>query len=377
MILDNLRFKTRDGTAKISCDVDGQELYYSFPSEFAEYVTYSFDCFVLSLLPVALRLGEDMIVKGTMSEELWNNLQYQIIPMTPIFVPKTKIAKVIPNELSSQRLPSEEAVGCALSCGVDSLATFEQRYFSDECSNSYKITHATNFCVGATGAGEVGQTRFYKKLEIIKEYLSHTDLKFLPVLSNLTDFHRRRFNSKFTATYSYRNLAVPLLFPRLFSKFYCSSGFTYEQSWLDHSVYDLALADPYLVPLMSTENVKSILACSSLSRPEKTLLISKNSLSHKYIDVCTYTGKRATTTRNCSFCEKCLRTLVTLDFYGKLEDFKSSFDMPTYFKNKQKYVKNLNKDKHFDLEILNLYHSMANSKKSSHRSLIKGDNNQD
>ena len=352
MILDNLQVIKGTVQTRVSCDVDGKELYYSFPSEFAEYVTDSFDCFVLSLLPAALRLGEDMIVKGTMSEELWHNLQYQIIPMTPIFVPQTKIAKVVPDKLSSQRLSSDEAVGCALSCGVDSLATFEQYYFNDECSNSYKITHATNFCVGAAGDGSQGHHLFYKRLDTIKKYLSHTDLKLLPVLSNLTDFHNK-VGSLFTATYSYRNLAVPMLFPRLFAKFYCSSGFTYEQSWFDHSVYDLALSDPYLVPLMSTENIKSILTCSSLSRPEKTLLISKNALSHQYIDVCT-SGEHGRSVRNCSSCEKCLRTLVTLDFYGKLEYFKSSFDMPTYLNNKKQYIKNLNKSKHFDLEIINL-----------------------
>jgi hypothetical protein len=153
-------------------------------------------------------------------------------------------------------------------------------------------------------------------------------------------------------------MAVPMLFPKLFSKFYCASGFSYEQSWFDHDVYDLALSDPMLIPTMATENIESILACAQYSRPEKVLRISKNPLTQKFIDVCVSPSRSwAGEKRNCSSCEKCLRTLVTLDFYGMLPDFEPSFDLDVYKKHKGRYLKGLKNTKHFDLEIINLYNS--------------------
>ena len=113
-----------------------------------------------------------------------------------------------------------------------------------------------------------------------------------------------------------------------------------------------------MIPMMSTENVESILACAKYSRPEKLLRIIKNPLAQKFLDVCiSSTGSYAGKKRNCSKCDKCLRTLVTLDFYGCLQDFEESFDLEVYANHKDHYLKNLKKDKPFDIEIKNLYRS--------------------
>ena len=89
-------------------------------------------------------------------------------------------------------------------------------------------------------------------------------------------------------------------------------------------------------------------------RIEKTKALSENNLAHKYLHPC-FTKEKY----NCSkpVCLKCLRALLTLDYYGKLGSFKHVFDIEKYKNNKQEYLISLisKKDHEYLKQLYELY----------------------
>ena len=98
---------------------------------------------------------------------------------------------------------------------------------------------------------------------------------------------------------------------------------------------------------------------SSPSGSLSTLKISSNPLSYKYLDVCINGSfvEKTNTFLNCSTCSKCMRTLITLDYYKKLENFKNIFDLNKYYNKKDHFIKNLDKKDPLQREIIELYAS--------------------
>jgi hypothetical protein len=52
-----------------------EKLWYSVDRKYGQYLTSEkVDAFVVGILPLAMELGEDITVKGTISEKLYHNL---------------------------------------------------------------------------------------------------------------------------------------------------------------------------------------------------------------------------------------------------------------------------------------------------------------
>ena len=62
-------------------------------------------------------------------------------------------------------------------------------------------------------------------------------------------------------------------------------------------------------------------------RSMKTRLVADYAPAAKYLNVC---YGHDTLDTNCSVCPKCVRTLLTLDILGKLEEFGGVFDLARY-----------------------------------------------
>ena len=70
-----------------------------------------------------------------------------------------------------------------------------------------------------------------------------------------------------------------------------------------------------------------------MSRIEKVRLISDFEQSYDWLLVCWLQIP------NCGKCGKCIRTMLELDFVGKLERYRTCFDLDEYFKNRDKYLR--------------------------------------
>jgi len=119
----------------------------------------------------------------------------------------------------------------------------------------------------------------------------------------------------------------------------------------------MCTTEPFLLPLLSTENTELIIHGCQYSRPEKTVIVSKNPLTHKFLDICIndeHLLRSNSKILNCSKCFKCLRTMVTLEHFNLLDLYTDVFDLGIYRSNKDDYISNLNENDPMEREILEI-----------------------
>lgn len=335
IIKDRTVTKANDLT-KISFTIEADdlpsELWFSLPSEFDDLISESYDAALLALLLPAMKRGQDIHVEGTISGKLWHNLMlsYQLI----IYQMLPALQKV---NISALTLGNEEhnrsGVLAGFSGGIDSYSVLHDYHFEDIPSH-LKLTHLTFNNVGSHGKKD-NENLFNIRFNRVQAIAKKLGLPLIKLNSNMSDFYGSglRFNS----TDTIRNTAVALLLQKGISSFMCASSYTYDTLYVGKSKF-MAYHDALSLPLLSTESINTFAVGNEYTRVEKTLQLPKLDITHTSLDVCT-SSKHLGPPINCSECRKCNITLVTLDIAGKLEEYASCFDLDTYKKGKQKYLR--------------------------------------
>ena len=329
MIIKNLKINKNTTTFLIN----NEEIYLNYSIEYEKYISSNYDGPLILALPIAMRNNENLIVKGKVSYRLFHNVTHYLMKIINIMIPECKPINIEVDDFSYSKEYNNVGVGCGLSCGIDSLCCLQDYYFDIE-DNPYKLTHVTNFHAGASESSVV----FNKRLSNAELYCQETTLNMLKVVTNFTCIN----NFGHQKIHVIRNLSIPLFFQKLFCKYYYSSAYSYIDSEIKQNSYDFAYGDPIVIPLLSTENIEFISHGCQYTRPQKTLKVSENSLSYKYLDVCVNGNfvNNSNTFLNCSTCWKCLRTLTTLDYYKKLHHYKNVFELKKYYEVKDNFFTN-------------------------------------
>jgi hypothetical protein len=129
-----------------------------------------------------------------------------------------------------------------------------------------------------------------------------------------------------------RSAAIPLLLQRGARTFYLASGHTWREIGVS-SFRDMSRMDPILLPGLGTERVELKSVGTEWTRVEKTRRIAGLGVVQRHLDVCIMEGGRG-----CSRCEKCMRTMLTLELLGHLEDFGGRFDLEEYHRNRIRFL---------------------------------------
>lgn len=105
----------------------------------------------------------------------------------------------------------------------------------------------------------------------------------------------------------------------------------------------------YLVSqLLSSPSTNITITYPIQTRTEKTKVLLNNTLSYKYLNVCwgylrvnkgdTAMAKVKEKYINCCRCDKCLRTMLTIDIMGYKDKYRGIFDVKHYEMEKPKYI---------------------------------------
>ena len=86
-------------------------------------------------------------------------------------------------------------------------------------------------------------------------------------------------------------------------------------------------ADPYIMPLLSPENLEIVCDGAQYKRSEKTQRIVNNKLAQTHLNVCVNSSNEHVSATNCGICTKCLRTMMALDSIDQLDQFRTVFDI--------------------------------------------------
>lgn len=325
-------------TAEVSVNNEVKELWIEFDEKYSKYIVKDrADAFVVALLPYAFRNKKDIICNSTVSEELLHNLRNQLIPA--ISKGSSKFYKTrVSADINKKVITNTEAVGATLTLDADGLHILS-RYLEPEYPNM-KITH---LCVNEfdindiedvekNGFNSSNNPQILKALELANEL----DLSCIHVKSNLLT----EFDINYKLDHLYCELFPVFALQRLFKIYFCGSGgWDYHSfSLLNSYKRDAASYGLLLESAFSRSNFRLYLDGGDKDNLEKFEDVMHFAQSHRYLHSCDKNEGK-----NCGICNKCVRTLLTLDAMERVDYFSQVYDADYYKKNRQAYISYLEK----------------------------------
>lgn len=325
------------------------ELWFSVEKEYAPYLCTEYsDAFLLLALPIALASGQDIEVEGGISRKLLFNINNTLLPLF-------REVMGAPREISIKATPEDKVlyhasgVGCGCSLGVDSMTAF-LKHFGPDTPSDYRVTHLALFNCGQLGDYELeaAERNLYKAVEKIQPFADEVGLPLVTINSNL-NYYYKDWNVNLLHTFVLRTCACALALQKLFGKYLYATGYSIKNiCW---STHDAVHMEATYVPLFSTVNTELILPAPMLTRMEKTDFIRRSPLTQRYLDVCwadQFANRpfrkrlylEGKTTLNCGWCDKCMRTLLTLEILqdGDLSMYGGIFNLEQYRKHRNSFI---------------------------------------
>jgi hypothetical protein len=293
-------------------------LFFEVPGAYHRYVTSRADPFAVALLPLAMHLGEDLQIEGELSSRLAAGMrEYQRVQAAW----KPRLFKEV--EVSCGRLVErrreacEGAVGAAFSGGVDSFYTLWTHLAANEPYPPFRLTHCLmingfDFDTDLSDTGHfLGLQRLYEPM------MARLGLELVVVRTNLRQFlGKDAYGQSFAAFLT----AAALAFGRLFSRFFIPAGAKVTAMGMYPDGSHLMLDH-----LLATETIETIHDAAHVSRLEKVLLLANWPETYDRLRVCiqrTGVRREGSAVANCGRCEKCIRTMVTLEVAGALPRYE-------------------------------------------------------
>jgi hypothetical protein len=308
-----------------------QSLWFSVPDEYAAWLCASrLDAFLVAMLYPAMMYGEDLILEGPVSQTLLFNVRNFVIPLLRTYCDDLQAISVTATSTDDTHLGGA-GVGTGFSAGVDSFSVIQDRYF-EEHSPAFRINTLTLFNCGSHGSH--GQNDFLRsaqlfrqRYDLLRAFPDEVGLPFVPVDSNVHEFHLWGHQR----THSLTSMSCVLALQSHFRLYYYASCQDYRE-WLDNASryknFDVSeYCDPALLPLLSTESCRLLGDGVQYKRTEKTARIMSLEPTRRFLNVC---ANNTHSPENCSICNKCCRTLMTLDSLGVTGEFGQVFDIPRY-----------------------------------------------
>lgn len=334
ILSDVKKEKNIQGGVRLSCEieVDGKKntVWYEVEEEYGEYLSDDrCDAFFVAALPWALKYGHDIVLSANVTQELYNKVVSLLVPILVKKCDGYKKEITIQKDSCSNGLSSVgcgSAVGMGISCGVDSFYTYY--YAKENCTQDYQITHLTYFNVGSHRDefhGEEAQALFTARQINSKAFAKEEGKKFVIVNSNIGDV----FAMPHIESHSFRNVSAVLVLQKLFRVYYYSAGVSWEDFEFTSAP---AHYDIYLLSMLSIANCSFYSIGGESSRLDKVKRITEYSATHEHLDVC------LSQANNCSSCEKCIRTLLSLWVLEKENLYRNVFDLEMFYSNLEQYI---------------------------------------
>lgn len=321
---------------KIKIDDKEDTLWIEVNEGYEKYLTFErADAFVVGILNWAMRKGHDIYTENPISETLYYQLTRYLIPTLSKWGKNLYETKLICS-IDSSLINNAGGIGTGITGGVDSLYTIMTNE-SDKFP-LHKITHLTFFNVGSHGKGEKAKRLYADRLDQAKRFCEENCYPLVEVNSNLQEVIKQEHF--LTATYS-ATFAI-LSLQKLWKLYYlASAGNDFDVFRLkDNDLHCCEDYELFSLPLLSTDNLRIESSGAGVTRQNKIKELVKYEPSYKYLNVCTDTGK------NCSRCEKCIRTMIGLDATGELDKYSEVFDID-FYKNNKDYCYKIFLEKYF------------------------------
>ena len=314
-------------TAKTGLDRP-KALYFSTLSTGPGSFSIRADAFVTGLLPMAMMLGESVDVDAPVSTRLAHGLEhYQDILTTwwPHFFQRVDIRYSNLAERPDELRPS--GVGCCFSGGVDSFQTVLDLRMPAVRFPEFAITHALmiNGFDQVMDLNHQGDSQ--KMNEVYARALAQWDIELIMIDTNLKLFKESVMNkTHLWATFGGSLAACAHALGSVFGRFNLPSHATYE-----HADLEPVGSHPILDPLLSTDQLQVMHTGARWSRARKLEALIDQPVFRDNVRVCFRNPEfdvDSGAVINCGKCEKCIRTIISLDILGRLDEFPTFPNRP-------------------------------------------------
>lgn len=335
-----------------------QTIWYEFDSKYSDFLTIDVsDFIIICLLPFAMENGLNIETKVPVSESLLYKVSNYIIPLLSSKIKEFKKIDII----SSPTYVKYNGVhaGTGVSCGVDSFYTILKHVDSHSSESNKNIDTLCLFNVGSFGGGEHGRSLFHERLLISFDVAGRMNKSLFYVDSNLDEFYKGK---NFEKTHAFRTLSIPLLFQKYFGYYYFSSSFSadlFTFSNDDPSRYDL-----FLIPNLCTDNLIFYSVGCETTRLGKVEFICKFDIVREFLNVCIHSSK------NCSKCFKCKRTMLEFYLINELDNFRASFDVDYFKQHKDEYLQYAYSKRH-DTDMYEIFRALKKRKEFKAKHFFK------
>ncbi len=325
MILHRPEISEVDGEICVEAKVEVQSreypfpdrLWFRFPRDYQNFVTDRADGFAAALLPLAMTLGEHMEIRGTLSPRLLHGMQ-QYLKIQSTWKPNQFDPIEITHDVLKRPNPGDVrgAVGCAFSGGVDSFHTLWCRLPGNEPNPHYRLTHCLTVNGFDPNSDLENSGRYHVITRAYEPMMERLGVRLLVSRTNIMQFiDQWILKQSFGAVLA----SSALVLGRLFSVFHIASSYKFTDFYPDGS-------HPVMDSLMSTETLDTTHDSPHVTRFEKTAVLARWEETFPLLRVCfnaTSFNEATQAFENCCHCEKCLRTMVSLDMLGALSRYRS------------------------------------------------------
>lgn len=316
--------------SNISENGKSYEIWFEVAKEYGEYLTTErIDAFFVALLPLAMKNKLDIVSKGVVSEKLYFQTTKFLIPILSKYSKNFDSIKIDIENKSNACINTQGENATGFSRGVDSFDTV-----NDILNNGdFSLTHLTFFNVGShkSSSGytpEQSRALYEKRLNVSKESSKIINLPLVDVNSNLGE----HLVLDYVKIHHFCSFSAVLALQKFFKNYYYSSGYPISDFSIKKCDKGSAFYEPILSNMLSTESTTFHITGLDKTRLEKVNSISNYQPSYDNLNVCFYSEG------NCGKCEKCIRTQLELYALGKLELYKGSFDVDSFYSNMDKYI---------------------------------------
>ncbi len=334
-----------DGRPRVSSTVRAESasvtlpdaMWFSARGDAPPPLTRLADPFVIAAAPVAMTLGENLRVRGPVSERLAHGLAVYLDILNTWWPKLYRKIEIDYDDVRPRRdEPRPAGVGCCFSGGVDSFHAVMSLRRPHQKFAQFEISHAVMINgfdqindVDADGAGAGASRRLF---EIYRAALAAWDIDLLMIDTNVKQFRDAAFEKRALVT-SFGNplTACAHALAPSFGRFSLSGHATYAYADLKPLG-----SHPALDHNLSSDQLQIIHTGADASRTAKLESLIESPEVRSTLRVCFGDPQFDPETggvRNCGQCEKCVRTIVSLDILGELDrfpTFTSPYEIAAY-----------------------------------------------
>jgi hypothetical protein len=277
------------------------EVYFTFDKKYQSFLQIDASPFAAALLIPSMKQGEDLIVEGSMSQELYEGM-HRIMDIFLSWNIGLKPIRIVAKNLTSDTA-RPKATASFFSGGVDSFYTF----LKHKRNPTDPVTHL--LLVNGYDIDPRNKKLWLQTRDTLREVAKVERVNLVEVESNV----RSLVDPILAWDYAHGGClaAVGLCLRKGLKQVYVPSSCTAEAQihWGTHMDVDKH---------WSTEKIKFTHDGTEASRVNKVSWeIAKSPTALRYLRVCYMNEVGAF---NCGACEKCLRTMINLHIAGVLSD---------------------------------------------------------